>query len=473
MTSSALLTSPAETIAVPVIDPTSRTNPRRGGDVRVFDRTDMREVGSPGHPFASTSDLLVTNGLCRYWVCARGLVAHISVSAWAGGTWRALGCLALSQAYPLVGARLVRLSSERAVVALSIRDKGTVTLRIQRGERRIHITHGLRQRPTANTPRSIAWLGTPPPSMLVNASVIPATFANGLSLATGGVATFAWPPAAVAPWTVSLSWKPNAASSTLANAGLAALLDGASATLGSLSWFASDKTLRWTNGATVLSSAPLSFTSGGAVSIQLRQSTIGRTLTVKVGSAAATHVTDSATIATPALLSLGQVGSAYVPGTLGSSSLGSGPLGWSLSGTAVFARGPIDNVGILTSALTDAEAATLSGATTALGGLPQPEGLLNWYAPFDVPPFTPGSPLAQGGAQIYETTVDGGSTPAYYQNLTRSLTTTKAAAKGNGLSLIRTDTSWSATAVISANGDATTDTVGQSFADSSQETTVR
>ncbi len=479
MTSSALLTHPTETIAVPVIDPSSLAVPRRGGDVRVFDRRDMREVGGPGHPFAAPSDLLATNGLIRFWVGSRGEVPYLNVSAYTGGVWRSVGCLMLAEpgsSSTLVAARLTSATPEKTTVALSVRNAGTILLRLHRGERMIHITHGTNRRPTANVSRSVTWTGTPPAAFLYGASVVPAAFANGLSLAGSGIATFPLPLAALGRTSpVSLWWKPIAASTSLADAGLGRITDAAGSIWGDVQWFAVDKTLRWTQGATVLSSAPLTFAAGTAVAIQLRPDTTGRTLTSKVGADAVAHVRDSlVNTLIPASITLGQIGAAVVGDTLASTALGAGPLGYAITGASTSARGPVDNVMVFADALSDTEATTLAGAGSALAGLPRPESRLVWYAPFDVSPSTPGAPLQPNGS-TYETTADGGSTPSYYQGLTRSLFSRSVASKDSGLSLSRTAVSWPVIASVSttAAGDTNTDMLNQAAAANSQEVTVR
>lgn len=481
MTASALLEHPTETIAVPVVDPATTTNPRRGGDVRVFDRRDMREVGGPGHPFAATTDLLVTNGLVRFWVGTRGAVPYLNVAAWAGGVWRHVGCLVLAEAgstSTLVAARLVSATTEKATVALSVRNLGTIAVRLHRGSRNIHISHGLLRRPTAYASRYVAWTGTPPSSTLVNVSVSTAAFGSGLDVGTNGAAIFDWPASvAGSAWGLSLWWRPNAPSSTLADAGLAALLDSTGAVLASLQWFAADKTLRWTIGATVLSSAPLTFAATEIVNVQMRLGVSGRTLTTKVDSGAVAHVRDgvSSLGGTVASISLGQVGAVVITRTYGLGQFGAGSYGLGSVSGGAGSRGPIDNVMVFSDALTDTEAGVLASATTALGSLPQPEARLAWFAPFDQAPVTAGSVLASGGAVIFETTTEGGTTQAAYQGLSRALCTYHVAEKLTGVAMRRTDISWSVIAAIgtTAPGDTVTDNLVQANAASEQETTVR
>lgn len=127
---------------------------QQGGNVRAYDRRAGREVYGP-HPFLETTDLLVTNGLVRFWVGNRRLPPFLNVEAFAQSSWEEQGYLHLADpggTGALRGARLVYITPERVDVALSIQDQGDVFVSLCRGERGLRLSNA----------RYARWSGLPP-----------------------------------------------------------------------------------------------------------------------------------------------------------------------------------------------------------------------------------------------------------------------------------------------------------------------
>jgi hypothetical protein len=157
--------NPTTDVAFPVMDsalPVPHWVARRGSDARAYDIAEAREVYGPAHPFASTSDIRISNGLLRVDVGIRGAWPVIGVWAYAGGAWRAKGWLYLSVSHTLAGARLASLTPERAVVVLSVAYEGPVTIRLLRGSRGLRITHGSARSPAVDAYRLVAWRAAAP-----------------------------------------------------------------------------------------------------------------------------------------------------------------------------------------------------------------------------------------------------------------------------------------------------------------------
>lgn len=414
----------------------------RGGDVRAYDRTEGRHVYGP-HAFASTTDILITNGIVRFWVGNRLVPAFLNVSVYRTGVWREVGSLLLahqgSSDY-LLAARLVSVTPEAAVVSLTVQNQGEVLVRLNRGERMLRIKHGTG---TPQASRHVAWLGTPPYRVMSNVTNGTGQFSNGLVVNSGGAAQFWWPPEVPATeWVVNLRWLPTAASSTQASSGLLGFFASSGTEVASLSWDATSKALRWTANAVTLSSAALTFSAGAIIAIALRQTPTGRTLSVRVAGGAVAHTSDGAFdpgAPSYASIGIGQSGGTITGGAYGSGAYGSGAYGGSVVSGTSYANGVIDNVGILDK-LTDAETVTLLSTAAAMGGLPN-EGRLVWYAPFDSKPIPLGSAFADG--RVYETTTDGGSTRAPDANgLTRAIAVLAlGVSKRTGLALMADNTS--------------------------------
>lgn len=134
----------------------------RGGDVRAYDLTAGQNVYGPGHHFANTSDMRLTNGIVRVDVGARNLLPALAISVYKAGAWQAKGYLYLSEANNLLGARLRSLTPNRGVLVLSIANEGDVSLRLHRGERMLRGTHGSTRAPSIVVARLVEWRSSLP-----------------------------------------------------------------------------------------------------------------------------------------------------------------------------------------------------------------------------------------------------------------------------------------------------------------------
>lgn len=431
---------------VPLSLPTSVTTPtwvsQRSGDVRGWDRREGRHVDGAGHSFKETTDLLVSNGILRFWVGNRGLIPFLNIQVRKGGAWREVGTLLLASPVgsdKLLGARLKTLTPEAAVLILSVRNVGDVTVRLQRGWRSVVVL---------NAPY-VGWAGAPPAKAITGVTNGTGAFGNGLVVDSGDWARLWWPPELMS-WAVALRWLPTAASATQVDSGLVNLRDASGTEVMTLRYYAADKTIRWAKGGSSLSTAPLTFSAGQSVWGAMRQTATGRTLSVRTatlahGSDAVMDLTELETIG------IGRVSEALSSGAYGAGAYGMGPYGATTASGGVYANGVIDNVQLF-DALSDAEAAALSTSATALGSLPN-EGRMVWYAPFDAKPIPLGSLLTDG--LMYETTTDGGSTRAPdVTGLTKGLAVLRdVGAKAPGLALEGADEVLAFVATGSANDD--------------------
>lgn len=127
----------------------------RGGDCRSYDVTQAREVYGPSHPFAATSDLLLTNGLIRATLGNRGSAPSFAVSAFHSGAWASVGSLVLSGA--LMGVRIIRLTPDAMTVSLSIAGDGETHVTLRRGERGLRLVMGSDKTPSLSAARTITW----------------------------------------------------------------------------------------------------------------------------------------------------------------------------------------------------------------------------------------------------------------------------------------------------------------------------
>jgi hypothetical protein len=273
------------------------------------------------------------------------------------------------------------------------------------------------------------------------------------------------------PFSVALRWSPDVASGTQADSGLGAFTSSTGAVLGTLRYYAADRTIRWEVSPFTLSSAPLSFGAGAelAVILELGPGT-DATLTTPSGS-----VTGAVGIGTPGGLSVGQVGITTAGSGFGEGGFGEGGFGGGYSGTATLAGGLIDNVMVFSRTLSAAERSNLVAATQALTGLPSPESDLALYVPFDVNPVLLGS--AFSGGICHESTADGGGTRVTDSNgLTKALLSLDTGAtKAPGLALRRTGPSWevAASVVTAASYDNLSDHLAQYAAINYQELWVQ
>jgi hypothetical protein len=270
----------------------------RGGDVRAYDRSEDREVYGPSHPFHTPSDLAVTNGLLRFWVGSRGLVPYLSVAAWKAGAWNEMGTVVLdvagSPGAVLRGARLVRCTPDVATVALAVGGIGDVFVTLRRGHRHLSIAHGAGRPPLVSATRRVGWFGTPP-GALTNVVTAAGRFGNGLALAALGSILFDWPrTVAVERWSVAGWWKPDAASSSKGDAGVATIFDSGGVQIGSLAWVDSSNSFVFSLGAQTVT-VPASYSSGQGVGWVMAFSIeAGMALSVNVNGGAVSYAENAA-----------------------------------------------------------------------------------------------------------------------------------------------------------------------------------
>ncbi len=160
MTSLSVFVGSTTLLDVPVLD-TSVGIPqwvsKRGGDVRAYDLRENRNVLGPAHHFRVEEDIRLTNGLLRADCGPRNVAPYLTISVYKGGAWRAMGYLYLADVDTLAGARLVSVTPERAVLALSVRNEGTVFIHLYRGERGVRVVHGAVRDPSVVAARLIQW----------------------------------------------------------------------------------------------------------------------------------------------------------------------------------------------------------------------------------------------------------------------------------------------------------------------------
>lgn len=432
----------------------------RGGDVTVYDRRDGRLVGGPAHHFLEPTDILVSNGIIRFWCGPAAIEPYVNVQAFIGGAWREVGVVALQSSAGDVLERVLlkRLTTDVATVELRIRNAGPIVISLRRGERMLRATHGSSVIPVSRI-RQIQWFGTPPPDSLDSgASVAAGKFGNALRL-TSGLARWKWPSSALnASWSFRAVWIPDAADSSQPSSTIAAFADSAGQ-IGKVDYLSSSKVIRFVLGSTTLSSAAISFSAGAFVDIAVSFSTSsGMGLSVKVGTGAVAHVS------APTALDPGTTDAGYA--SLYLARLVSG---------SPFAGGLIDNVQVFERFLTESERGTLLAAATALGGLPGPEGALVLYLPFDARLVTSGS--GPGGGIRNEVTIEGGNIRNPDANgLTKGVASLDSVVQtATGLILQRTAATarFGAFLATTATKDDLTDHFRQLAADFEQEVRVR
>lgn len=363
---------------------------QRGGDVRAYDRRSGRSVWGPSHPFQEPSDVILTNGLIRLRVGARGVLPYVDVHAFRDGLWRHTGHLILgnlgSTTQVLVGARLERLTTDVGVVALDVPEVSPLRLELRRGERMIRVASGSQFESSDFINRHIRWDGTPPYVTRSGVTRMTGRFNSGVRVSTR--AEFLWPQAASpSSWSVALWWRPDGGSGAVSggsygegpygegpyggssgqgDAGLMAILD----TVGE------KVTLAWDSVAgqfelvvpTGQVNVPLTFDSGDDLLLVARFSTSdGLALTV-VEDDGTSHHASAPSVTAPATTQTGF------------RSLRLAESGGVLNGAV------IDNPQVYMRWLSSSEAGSLGDATSALDNLPDPEGDLVWHASFDVGP---------------------------------------------------------------------------------------
>lgn len=186
---------------------------QRGQDVRAWNRRVERMVWGPKHPFEQPSDVVVTNGLVRFRPGPAGGPAYLVVQAFADGAWREVGCVLLSHpshdGQTLRTGRLERLTRDEAILALVIREVGTVRVVLRRGERMLRVRHGS-QPGSVTADRAIAWLGMPPIESAFSHRIARNAGVFGSAMDANQTAvSLAWPSSIASDdWAMPLWWLP-------------------------------------------------------------------------------------------------------------------------------------------------------------------------------------------------------------------------------------------------------------------------
>lgn len=432
----------------------------QGGEVRAYDRRWARDVFGP-HPFLEATDLLLTNGLIRFWPGPVGAPPFLHVKAVAGSSWRSINPLGLSLAgNALRRVRLQSVTPEAATVALTVDNEGDVLVSLRRGRRAIEIVHGAGLgSPVAD--RLVEWLPGPPG----NAAALqtgPGKFGLGLlASATEPIfVTYDWPGTRDV-WTFAGWWLPAADSATQALSGLFSGWEGNTQEMAAW-WDPADRRLRFKIGPTTVQSSPLTFAGGDAIFIALRLSpTEGMTLTVKTPTAALEHITDAGQTTPGGTYDELRIGW-WDGSTWGSGTWGSGVWGgWRLP------NGVVDNLMKFVDRVSDDELAGLAVATFGTENLPEPWSRLQWYAPYDsLGEFDP-SPLTSGR-------VENGSPDT--NGLTLGVVALDDAVVAHGLGLVvaaAASAEFEAVIATDGMGDTVTDYQAQFAAESYQELRAR
>lgn len=369
------VTSAADALAKIVLPTVDAGDPpvwvsSRGHEARAYDRRHNREVYGP-HWFDEPSDVIVTNGIIRFWAVAGG---YLAVSAVNAGAWHHMGYLPVT-ASPLTSARLVSISRDRVVVILTD-GAGAVRAEVRRGERMIRLSDAV----------GLVWRAEPESIQRHGITSVAGQFGKAAAFADIGLIEMTWPVTKTS-WAFAGWWIPDDDSATQDDSGIWYATDDTPALVSTL--FYRDGVLEWTQDGDTLTSVPLTFDAGEPVFIALSYTTAARRLSVKVDSGSIAHVTDvvgtgtaednfASFVLAPMFGDLGGYSDIYsdtydITGGVGT---------WAFDNAMVFGEG-----------LTAAEAAALSTATTGLGSLPESESRLAWYLHFDDPAdsgLTPG-----------------------------------------------------------------------------------
>lgn len=449
----------------------------RGGDVRVVDRSEEREV-SAGHWFDRPTDLRVENGLLSYWVGSIYGTPYLTVHAVSEGEYRQVGYLYLADpgtSSDLLGIEVRRSGPDEAEVVMEVQDKGIVTLRLLRGEPTIRISHGL-PFPNRNTSRFVGWYGVPPASAVEGVTSEPGAYANGIRV-DGGTAVLRWPSEAeTSDFAACLAWTPDAASGSQPNSGLAAFKSQEGTDIATLRWIPSSRVIEYASIDGTLTSPSVTFGAGDPIVVAVSVGPSGKSLTVRATETVQTIAVSGVGTGTYGFVDLGKV-AIDPPDTFGFGGglFSDGGFGGSEVPVTVFgSEGVIDNFMVFGQALSNAEARTLVAAPTALGGIPFPESRLVLHASLDPDPMMGGSPVNDG--VTYHATSDGGSTRANAFGLTLGITVLSPGfSKQPGLAVRRTGTTMDLAAVVATaeSGTDLTDLRDQFAAEFEQELSVQ
>lgn len=352
----------------------------RGGDCRVYDTFEGREVYGPSHPIAEPSDVVLCNGLSRWWVGGSGVVPYLTAMAMADGDWVQAGHVLLADETtgPVVdGARLITVTPDVVTVALRVRTLGEIIVSLRRGERMLRVQHGSTRAPAVSVARRIDWRGLPPTVGGLSGASLDSNgeFGSGLDIDDGTI-EFQLPHGVTQDgWAFRRAWIPADDSTTQAAAGLlmVADVDGQGVIV---SWYDDqDQTIHVSNGAGEVQSSPLTFEAGDVVAIAAGFApSIGLVLAWSTPDGTVGSTRD-ATVTTPwsdsqlDLLTF----HAYTP--WGAGTWGSGEWGGHLDGSGV-----ADEVMLFRSGVTATQAEALVSQVAQLENVPAGAA---WYASFD------------------------------------------------------------------------------------------
>lgn len=396
----------------------------RSLDARGYDRREMREVYGPSHRTSATTDLMLVNGLCRFWVGNRGLRPFLNCQAFANEDWREPGTVQFgSDVDALMDARLIRVTTDEITVALTVQNRGDIFVSLRRGERMLRCTQPVGMPlPT--------WSGIPPASRANSARNATAHFGKGLA---GGsdIEDSSWAapfgtwagddehnwdgspympdlrlrwPADIAPskWASVWRYRPLRDRADLGTVGLRTLYSpGGVAEVEA--YVDTDGTVKVRVADTVVITTPvIDFAADDDVLIGLHYDGATLTLSWKANDGTITHTSTAVAI----------TASSFYDDTFfvnfsrwGDGSWGDGVWG----GVTHYPGGAIDNDMVFEDALSVNEFAGLAAATSPLAGLPPPEGRLRRHTPFDAQPLV-SMPALSGGRSVDPVTDDNGLT---------------------------------------------------------------
>lgn len=419
-----------DTVVLPPLPPPSSPGEipawitSRALDARAYDRRQMHDVFGPEHRVSFTTDLMLVNGLCDFWVGNRGLRPFLHCQAFAGDDWREPGTVQFgTDADELDSARITRLTFDEVTVALSVRGRGDLFVTLRRGERQLRCTQ------PAGMPLP-TWSGVPPASRARAARNATAHFGKGLAGGsdtedTSWAAPFAtwagddehnwdgspyapdlrlrW-PADVAPakWASVWRYRPLRDRADLGTVGLRTLYSpGGIAEVEA--YVDTDATVKVRVADTVVLTTPaVDFSADDDVLIGLHYDGSALTLSWKADDGTITHTSETVAIDAASFYD----DTFFVNfSRWGDGSWGDGVWG----GVTHYPGGAIDNDMVFEDGLSVNDFAGLASAASPLAGLPNPEARLRRYTPFDAQPLV-SMPGLVDGLSVDPVTDDNGLT---------------------------------------------------------------